>query len=131
VEFSLSSLDKLTDDELEDTGKSVSALATANLAALDALTTKFHGVKSAPRTALAGRAGVTNTLPDCIRNTTSLLRNRLDKLMTRFKKTNPEFYAAIKARVSSWIAAAAVMVSKLRPRRRPRRRSKARQDFAS
>jgi hypothetical protein len=106
VEFSLSSLDKLSDDELEETGKSVSALATANLAALadyaitqadvtalDALTTKFHGVKSAPRTALAGRAGVTNTMPDLISNTTSVLRNRLDKLMTRFKKSNPEFYA--------------------------------------
>ena len=106
VEFSLSSLDKLTDDELEETGKSVSALGTANLAALadyavtaadltalDVLTTRFHNVKSAPRTAVAGRAGVTNTLPDLISSTTSIVRNRLDKLMTRFKKTQPQFYA--------------------------------------
>ena len=106
VEFTLSSLDKLEDDALEETGQSVSALAATNLAALadygitaadvtalDALRTRFHGVKSVPRTAIAGRAGQTANLPVLISNTTSLLRNRLDKLMTKFKKSSPEFYS--------------------------------------
>jgi hypothetical protein len=39
------------------------------------------------------RSSQTTTLPDKIANVTSILRNRLDKLMTRFKKSNPEFYA--------------------------------------
>ena len=110
VELTLSALDKLADDDLEETGKRVSALAVTNLAlladygivqadvtALDALTTKFHGAKSAPRAAIAGRAGETETLPVEISNTTSLLRNRLDKLMTRYKKTQPEFYAGYRS----------------------------------
>jgi hypothetical protein len=70
----------------------------ANLAAqveltLSALTTQFHGIKTAPRTAVVDRSSQTTTLPDKIAGVTSILRNRLDKLMTRFKKSNPEFYA--------------------------------------
>ena len=88
----------------------MSGLATANLAALvdynitqvdvtelDNLTTQFHGVKSAPRTAIAGCAGETNTLPDEISDLTSVLRNQLDKQMTKFRKTNPEFYAGYRS----------------------------------
>lgn len=110
VELTLSSLDKLADDDLEATGQRVSGLATAHLAALadynilpadlavlDGLKTKFHGVKSGPRTAIAGRAGETNTLPDLLSRQTSLLRNRLDKQMTRFKKSHPEFYAGYRS----------------------------------
>ena len=110
VEFTLSSLDKLADDDLEETGKRVSGLATANLATLadynitqadvtelDNLTTQFHGVKSAPRTAIAGRAGETITLPDEISDLTSVLRNQLDKQMTKFRKSKPEFYAGYRS----------------------------------
>ena len=110
VDWNISSLDKLSDDELEATGKTVSALGTANLAALanyglvaadltalDALVTKFHGVKSDPRLLIAGRKGETDTIPDLIRTTKSLLRNQLDKQMTRFKKSHPEFFAGYRA----------------------------------
>jgi len=110
VEFTLSSLDKLADDDLEETGKRVSGLATANLTvladygitqadvtALDNLTTQFHGVKSAPRTAIAGRAGETDTLPAEISELTSVLRNQLDKQMTKFRKSKPEFYAGYRS----------------------------------
>ena len=106
VELTPSALDKLGDDQLEAKGKSVSALATANLAALadynvtqadvtalDTLTTNWGTVKTAPRTAVAARSSQTKTLPQAIRDNTSLLRNQLDKQMTKFKKTNPEFYA--------------------------------------
>jgi hypothetical protein len=110
VEFTLSSLDKLADDDLEETAKRVSGLARGNVAALvdynitqvdltelDNLTTQFHGVKSAPRTAIAGRAGETITLPDEISDLTSVLRNQLDKQMTKFRKSKPEFYAGYRS----------------------------------
>jgi hypothetical protein len=113
VELTLSALDKLSDDELEETGTRVSALATTNLTALadygivqadvtalNTFTTQFHAAKTAPRTAVADRASQTATLPDKIAGVTSILRNRLDKLMTKFKKSNPEFYAGyLSARV--------------------------------
>jgi hypothetical protein len=113
VEFTLPQLDKLADDSLEETGKRISGLATANLAALadygitqadvtalDDLTAQFHGVKAAPRTAIASRSGQTKTMPPAVKSTTSILRNRLDKQMLMFKKTNPEFYAGyLSARV--------------------------------
>ena len=106
TELTLAQLDKLSVDVLEATGKRISGLATANLAALadygitqaditalDALTDQFHGVKTAPRKAIATRAGQTKTLPPAVKSVTSLLRNHLDKQMLMFKKSNPEFYA--------------------------------------
>jgi hypothetical protein len=96
----------MTDDLLEETGSRISALTTANASALASygvtgddvtelndLVSDFHDVKTAPRSAVIGRASETNTLPDAITKTTSLLRNRLDKQMTKFKKNNPTFYA--------------------------------------
>lgn len=110
VELTLSLLDKLDDDQLEAKGKNVSALATANLAALadynvtqadvtalDGLVANWDKVKTAPRAAIARRSGQTKTLPQAISDNTSLLRNQLDKQMTKFKKTNPEFYAGYHA----------------------------------
>jgi hypothetical protein len=106
VELTLAQMDKMEDDELEETGTRIAGLATANLAALadyaipaadvtnlTDLTKQFHGQKTAPRTAIAGRAGQTRTLPPAIKSITSILRNRLDKQMVMFKKSNPEFYA--------------------------------------
>jgi hypothetical protein len=106
VALTRSGLAKLTDDQLEETGKRVANLTTANMAALadygvtaaDAtalndLTTQFHTAKSAPRTAIAGRAGETATLPDLINSVSAILRDRLDKLMTKFRATNAEFVA--------------------------------------
>ena len=106
TELTLPQLDKLSADILEATGKRISTLATANLAALadygitqtdvtalDGLTTQFDAVKTAPRKAIATRAGQTKTMPPAVKNVTSLLRNHLDKQMLMFKKSNPEFYA--------------------------------------
>jgi hypothetical protein len=110
VELSLSVLDKLDDGELEATGKNISALATTNIAALadynvlpadvtalDGLVAAWAKVKTAPRTAIAKRSSQTKTLPQAISDNTSLLRNQLDKQITKFKKTNPEFYAGYHA----------------------------------
>ena len=103
--FTLSGLDSLDPGKLEQTGKDVSALATAKLASLtdyvaqaditslDALTTDFGGKKKLLRAAVSTQAGQTKTLPQAIRDNQSLIRNQLDKLMTKFKKTNPTFYA--------------------------------------
>lgn len=113
TELTLAQLDKMSVDVLEATGKRVSSLATANLAALadygitqadvtalDALTAQFHDAKTAPRKAIATRAGQTKTMPPAVKTVTSLLRNHLDKQMLMFKKSNPEFYAGyVSARV--------------------------------
>jgi hypothetical protein len=113
TELTLPQLDKMGDDLLEETGTRIANLATANLAALadygiaaadvtnlTNLVTKFHGLKTAPRTAVAGRAGQTKTMPTAIQTVTSILRNRLDKQMVMFKKSNPTFYAGyVSARV--------------------------------
>ncbi len=63
------------------------------MAGLNTLTTQFDGLKTAPRTAIAGRSGQTRTMPTAIQTIMSILRNRLDKQMVMFKKSNPEFYA--------------------------------------
>ncbi|MDQ6631606.1 MAG: hypothetical protein M3Y82_07590, partial [Verrucomicrobiota bacterium] len=110
VDLTLSGLDKLPDDELEETGNRVAGLATANITALadygilpadvtalNALKTRFQTVKTAPRAAIAGRAGETATLPQMITDNTSLLRNRLDKQMTKYKKSQPELYAGYRS----------------------------------
>ena len=113
TELTLSQLDKMDVDTLEETGTRISGLATANLAGLadysitqtdvtglDAMTAQFHGVKTAPRTAIAKRAGKTKTLQPAVKTVTSILRNNLDKEMLMFKKSNPDFYAGyVAARV--------------------------------
>ena len=110
VQLSLSALDGLDDETLEARGKNILDLATANLAALadhnitpadvtalDGLVKQWGTMKSAPRVAIAMRSGQTKTLPQAISDNTSLLRNQLDKQMTKFKRTNPEFYAGYHA----------------------------------
>jgi hypothetical protein len=113
TEFTLAQLDKMSADILEATGKRISGLATANLAALadygitqadatalDGLTTQFHDQKTAPRKAIVTRASQTKTMPPAVKTVISLLRNHLDKEMLMFKKSNPEFYAGyVSARV--------------------------------
>ncbi len=43
--------------------------------------------------AIANRMGMTETLPDLIRAGTAILRDRLDRLMLRFRTLDAEFYA--------------------------------------
>ncbi len=110
VELTPSALDKTDVDALEELGKTVSGLAVTNIVelekygivkddveALDQLTTKFSKVKNAPRVAISGRKGVTDTLPLLVAKLMSILRNRLDKQMTKFKQSNPEFFAAYRS----------------------------------
>ena len=108
--FTLSGFEGIDPNKLWQTGKDVCALATANLAALadysvtqadltelGSLTDNFGKLKDALRTAVSKQAAQTKTLPQAIRDNQSLLRQQLDKQMTKFKKTNPEFYAGYHA----------------------------------
>lgn len=105
VEMTRSSLDRLQDDNLVQTAQRVSTEATANLdalavynvtaadvTALDSARTTFDSLRNAPRTAISERKGTTMTLPEVIRSARSIFRNQIDKLMTKFRKSNPEFY---------------------------------------
>ena len=60
---------------------------------LDDLTTEFHGVKTAPREAVIEKKKQTDTLPGLISSLRSILRRRLDRQMTTFKRSQPEFFA--------------------------------------
>jgi hypothetical protein len=108
--WTLSLLDGLDPDKLEQTGKDIFALATAqatalldynvtaaDLTALDTSRANFSKLKTALPTAKAKKAGQTDTLPQAIRDNQTLLRKQLDKQMTKFKKTQPEFYAGYHA----------------------------------
>src|SRR5262245_29250579 len=60
---------------------------------MEGLVDKYRLMKTAPRQAISGRASETATLPRLIRDTTSLLRKRVDRLMKPFSKTHREFHA--------------------------------------
>lgn len=113
VTMTRSTLDQATGGDLLIIGKRIAGLATINLTALadyavlaadvaelqDAIT-DFEPLKDAPRVAIVGRAGSTATLPGRITATRAILRNRIDKLITKFRKTQPQFYAGyLSARV--------------------------------
>jgi hypothetical protein len=106
VQVTRSSLDLAQDDNLVQATERIRDAATANITALKAygvtadevtaLTNaieSFSGKKTAPRTAKASRSGATTGLANAIRTTRSIFRNQLDKLMTPFRRTNPDFYA--------------------------------------
>jgi hypothetical protein len=106
VEMTKSSLDKMTESDLEQTAERVASLATANMAALadfdvtaaevTALTTArttFGGIKTSPRQATVGRKTQTDSLPQLIANVRSIFRNEIDKMVTKKKKTNPHFFS--------------------------------------
>jgi hypothetical protein len=113
ADLTLSGLDKLAADELIATGERISELAGANLAALadygieqddvtelDNQTKAFGKVKTEPRQAVVERKKQTDALPALIATLRSILRQRLDKQMTTFKRSNAEFYAGyVAARV--------------------------------
>ena len=106
VHVTRSSLDQAQDDNLVQAAERIHKAANDNIAALDEYqitpeqltafenaTKLFSNNKTAPRTAKATRGGARTTITDLVRTTRSLLRNRLDKLMTPFRTKNPDFYS--------------------------------------
>jgi hypothetical protein len=105
VEMTKSSLDRMSDSDLVQAAKRVVEAATANLAALapygvtkaevtalEAAATKFEEMKGSTREAAVGRKVETLSLPEAIGTVRSIFRNELDKMMTAFKRSNPDFY---------------------------------------
>lgn len=69
-------------------------LGPQDLAELENTIVKYEEVDTKPREAVAGRAAQTKALPALVRAATETLRNDLDRQMTRFRRRQPEFYAA-------------------------------------
>jgi hypothetical protein len=64
----------------------------ADVTALDAARSTFDTLRNARRTAISEQKGTTMTLPEIIRTARSISRNQIDKLVTKYRKSNPEFY---------------------------------------
>lgn len=105
VEMNKSSLDGLKESDLVLAAKRVTDAAEANLAALDgygvnatnndelkAAADLFANKKESPRQAIVGRRVETMSLPAAIRFVRSIFRKEIDKLMSAFKKPEPDFY---------------------------------------
>ena len=64
----------------------------ADINGLQSLLQRFQDAKTAPRQAIAERSRETTTLPELVRAIARMFR-QLDRLMTRFRPSNPEFFA--------------------------------------
>ncbi len=64
------------------------------LTAFGAAITALDGMKDAPRQATVNRKVATISLPEAIAFTRSVYRNKLDKMMAKFKTSAPDFYSA-------------------------------------
>ncbi len=108
VDVTKSGLDRLADSELLSTTRRIAAAATANaavlasdygiisreLSALGTAISTFDGHKTAPRDATVERKVATMALPEAIAFVRGIYRNEIDKLLTRFKTTAPDFFGA-------------------------------------
>lgn len=111
VDLNKSQLDRMPDSDLLVAARGVAEAAAANSAALAAdylitaamlsdlgtAITKFDGLKTAPRDAIVNRKVATLSLPEAVAFVRGIYRNELDKMMTRFKKTAPDFFLAYTA----------------------------------
>ncbi len=67
-------------------------IVAADLTELQALIDAYEGVISAPRVAITVRKGATEAIEALIKDGTTILTNRMDKLMSEFKDSKPDFY---------------------------------------
>jgi hypothetical protein len=107
VEMTQASLDKMEENDLDLTAGRVIDLANTNktilasdydtpAAEIAKLTTRradFSAKKTAPREAVVERSAKTTAIPTLIKNVRSIFRRELDKMMTPFKRTEPDFYS--------------------------------------
>jgi hypothetical protein len=105
VRVTRSSLDQLGDLDLEQTAERIALLANLNfgaladygilpadVTALDTARTAFVETKAVPREAVAQREAQNESLSPLIANVRSVFRNEIDKMMSPFKKSDPDFY---------------------------------------
>jgi hypothetical protein len=101
-----SSLDQSQDNDLIQTAQRIHDLANANAKGLEpygvtadqiqllkAAVLTFDGLRTGSRTAVADRRSATGSVGDLIKTTRSLFRNQIDKIVTPFRKSAPEFYS--------------------------------------
>lgn len=106
VAVTASELDTMSEQRVDDVATRVFDAGTANVAsladygvtqskltALDQARQDFETAKAKPRVKISEKAGMTATLPQMVRDVKSILRTRLDKLMTIFRTGNPTVYA--------------------------------------
>lgn len=107
VDYTESELQQARDGELVATGETISALARENLeplgeygvdeaavTELEELTAQFKAAVPAPRATIAERKAANEKLKKLFTETQAVLENQLDRLMVRFKNSNPDFYSA-------------------------------------
>ena len=64
----------------------------ADITTLRTLVANFTSALSAPRTAIAERKGATDEIGKQVRKTDAILKEKLDKLIEKFKVSNVDFY---------------------------------------
>ena len=69
-------------------------LAQSDLDTLETQLTAFGGIAAKPRQAKAGTKSATNQLPAALLANDRTLERQLDKLMEKYRVTNPDFYQA-------------------------------------
>lgn len=69
-------------------------ITLGNVTAITTARTAFAPYIEKPRVAIVERSGQTASIPGLIRQGKLLLRGQLDRLMARYRLTNPGFYAA-------------------------------------
>ena len=67
-------------------------ITAADLSNLQAKVDAFGAMLASPRTAITERKGATNEIVKLLAKTDVVLKNKMDKLMEKFKVNNPEFY---------------------------------------
>lgn len=102
-----SALQRMSDEELANLAHSIVGQTTgrtadlaalqvsaANLTELNQALADFEESKSAPRAAIANRMAHTESLAEQIRETNSILRDELDRMVNLFRRSHPDFLAA-------------------------------------
>ena len=105
-----SSLHRFTDEELANRASTVLEKANAqktslaafhvtqaNIDELSQALQNFKTIKEKPRQTTAERVAETSSLPSLIRDANDILRNRIDRLVNLFRRSNPKFVAGYKS----------------------------------
>ncbi len=69
-------------------------ITATDLTTFDAAILKLDELKVAPRDAVVNRKVATMSIPEAIQYVRGIYRGELDKMMTRFRRTQPDFYKA-------------------------------------
>jgi hypothetical protein len=110
TDVTATSLDRMRGEELSHRGAAVLAQANAhktelqplqvtqaNIDELTAALAAFNAAKTGPRTATAERTALTKSLPKLVRELLDILRKKVDRMVSLFRRTDPDFVAGYEA----------------------------------